>query len=229
MIARRAIDARRAIALIARIAAVCLLSALAVSAYSTGAFARHRRHPRPKRTAVATPSPTPLPREFVTLIMGGAGNIERPTGASPGVLDTAEIYDPAERRFLPIAAMKERRNQFAAVAISADQVLVVGGINTLLVPLTVIPGPTMPWILSSAEIFDSTYGQFAPTSNMKLSRDKPTATMLPNGKVLIVGGDSKAAELYDPRANAFAETSDLAASRDGQTATLLRDGRVLIA
>ena len=87
----------------------------------------------------------------------------------------------------------------------------------------------MPWILRSAEIFNSGDGKFVAAPSMKVSRDEPTATTLQNGKVLIVGGDSTTAELYDPASNTFAETGAMASSRHGQTATLLRDGGVLIA
>ncbi|MGC1398603.1 Kelch repeat-containing protein, partial [Candidatus Binatus sp.] len=165
----------------------------------------------------------------IVLIAGGTGYVDLPTGKSPGVLNSAEIYDPTLRRFLPIAPMNERRDQFNATAISMDKVLIVGGINTLLVPLNVFPGPAMPWILRSAEIFNSGNGKFVAVPSTKSPRDEPTVTALKNGDLLIVGGDSPSAEIYDPASNTFSETGAMAASRHGQSATLLRDGRVLIA
>lgn len=205
-----------------------LLSAMAVALCSVAAQARPRRHVhRTRKAPTATSTPSAL--KAVVLIAGGTGTVDRPTGESPGVLDSAEIYDCARHLFLPVAAMNGRRDQFAAAAVGIDKVVVVGGINTLLVPLTVFPGPSMPWILHSAELFDTSVGKFVPASSMKYARDEPTATTLENSKVLIVGGDSAVAELYDPASNTFSDTGAMASSRHGQTATLLRGGDVLIA
>ena len=62
-----------------------------------------------------------------------------------------------------------------------------------------------------------------------------TATMLPNGKVLVVGGYNSSgntigsAELYDPGTGTWSATGSLAAVRAFHTATLLASGKVLVA
>jgi hypothetical protein len=83
-------------------------------------------------------------------------------------------------------------------------------------------------------------GVFVPTGNMTVARDGHTATLLPNGKVLIAGGVTPAreadssdaylqsAELYDPVAGTFAATGSMSAGRWGHTATLLSSGKVLV-
>ena len=58
--------------------------------------------------------------------------------------------------------------------------------------------------------------------------------MLPNGKVLVAGGDDAgvalaSAELYDPASGTWTATGSLATARYVHTATLLPNGKVLVA
>jgi len=71
---------------------------------------------------------------------------------------------------------------------------------------------------------------WTPTGNMSLARLDQTATLLTNGKVLIVGYDfNKTAELYNPVTGTFSLTDDMDYYHSqGHTATKLLDGRVLI-
>lgn len=64
-------------------------------------------------------------------------------------------------------------------------------------------------------------------------RENHTATLLPNGKVLIAGGvnaveTESTAELFDPGNGSFASTGPMTSGRQRHTATLLRDGTVLL-
>jgi hypothetical protein len=83
-------------------------------------------------------------------------------------------------------------------------------------------------------------GVFTPTGDLSAARMWPTATLLPDGRVLFAGGLSTAgsssdagflacAELYDPASGIFTPTGNLAAARMFDTATLLPDGLVLVA
>ena len=61
-----------------------------------------------------------------------------------------------------------------------------------------------------------------------------TATLLPNGKVLVTGGTSNglqlsSTELYDPAAGTWTQSGSMHDSRQEHKATLLADGRVLVA
>jgi hypothetical protein len=76
---------------------------------------------------------------------------------------------------------------------------------------------------------------FLLTGSMATPRRFHTATLLPNGKVLVAGGQNAgyapvvSAELYDPSTGTFSATGNMTVPRAGHTATLLNNGKVFIA
>src|SRR5439155_9950566 len=94
--------------------------------------------------------------------------------------------------------------------------------------------------MKSTELYDPTSGTWSTTGNLNTDRAFHTATLLPNGKVLVAGGfscapppqtcaDVSSAELYDPAMGTWTSIGSLNARRSGQTATLLTNGKVLLA
>jgi N-acetylneuraminic acid mutarotase len=73
-------------------------------------------------------------------------------------------------------------------------------------------------------------GVWTTTGTMNDPRSGATATLLPNGKVLVVGGVGlSSAELYDPATGAWTLTGFMHGDRAYHTATLLPNGKVLVA
>src|SRR6185369_13672394 len=86
---------------------------------------------------------------------------------------------------------------------------------------------------SSSILSASSVGPWTSTGNLNTARNRHSATVLSNGKVLIAGGRNDgalvaAAELYDPATGLWSNASSLATPRETATATRLSNGRVLI-
>ena len=107
-------------------------------------------------------------------------------------------------------------------------------------PTAVAPAPT-PTATPSPDLATSSpipfAGPWSSTGSMLTGRAEHTATLLPDGRVLIAGGvaDSReeerlaSAELYDPATGTWQATGSMSIPRSWHTATLLLDGRVLVA
>jgi hypothetical protein len=70
---------------------------------------------------------------------------------------------------------------------------------------------------------------WVPTGQMHVARAGQTATVMPDGTVLVAGGGTAKAELYNPATRTFSPTAPLPVPVTDATATLLPDGKVLVA
>ncbi|MGO8816531.1 MAG: kelch repeat-containing protein [Terriglobia bacterium] len=171
-------------------------------------------------SAVVGHSATRLPNGKI-LLAGGFN-------ASETVLNTAQLYDPVANAFTAVAAkMTTARGGHAATLLPNGLVLITGGATTAQ------GSPT----LDSAELYDPVANTFtALSATMTSARSGHTATLLPNGLVLITGGFTdtitalNTAEVYNPTTQAFtALSATMVSTRGGHTATLLPTGMVLLA
>ncbi len=167
------------------------------------------------------------------LLQGGkvlvAGGAAGGSGSSVTYLASAEIYDGATALFTATGPMPVAR-----LADTATALQVTGSPPAASGPILVAGGAT-PFSLATADLYDQAGGTFAATGSMAESRSFQTASLLPDGRVLVAGGSSGASilstsEIYDPVLGAFASSGhDMLVPRYRQTATELQDGRVLVA
>jgi N-acetylneuraminic acid mutarotase len=155
-------------------------------------------------------------------------------GGGVGALQSrneAELYDPASGTWTATDSLTTGRYAHTATLLPNGKVLVVGG--------SYIDFGYGGYSLASAELYDPASGTWTATGGLTTPRDFHTATLLPNGKVLVTGGENHtnlggtvvlaSAELYDPASGTWTGTGSLATARDFHTSTLLPNGQVLVA
>jgi hypothetical protein len=157
-------------------------------------------------------------------------------------LQSAELFDPASNTFslLPASGNTElqtARSNFVAVAMQSGKVLIAGGIDAARNPL------------SSAETFDPASETFSalPASGatqLQTARVAPAGAELPDGRVLIAGGDISgsgsvtaadvlaSAEVFDPASGSFTAlpasgATQLQVPRAYMAATTLGNGQII--
>lgn len=159
------------------------------------------------------------------LLVGGVG-----TGWT--FLADAELYDPATNTFTATGVMAMARAAHTATLLKDGRALITGGHKGRRSAIT---------IYTSAEIYDPATGTFAAAGDLTIKRHKHDATLLADGRVLIVGGSDerdgrgggayRSAEVFNPANRTFTAVGNMNASRYKLQGTtiLLKNGQVLIA
>jgi len=169
------------------------------------------------------------------LAVGGGGNAS--TNLASSELYDSTVDNPANKgtkgTWKATGSLNEGRYSHTATLLTNGQVLIVGGFGGV-----VLAGPgvvaSSGKALASAELYDPKSGAWTTTSSLHTGRYEQTATLLTNGKVLVIGGyDSNdialgTAELYDPSTGSWTVIGNLNTARAEQTATLLVTGKVLV-
>ena len=206
----------RAVTLAAAAAAVGLAAAPATAATSgtfTATGSMHAAHTQGKATL--------LPDGQVLVTGANSG------GGAPA-LPSPELYNPAAGTWAVTGQMNTPRIAATATLLPDGQVLVAGGSG----------GSSNA--LASAELYNPATGTWSVTGSMHQGRSGlngqgASATLLPDGQVLVAGGEDanfnllSSAELYNPATGKFTPTGSMTTPRVGQSATLLGNGQVLMA
>jgi len=176
---------------------------------------------------------TVSPAGFTTYAL----TVTNPYGASQTRRNTLNVVTPGQ--YLTLPDMSVAQSTCTATALHDGRVLFVGGW---------MKDANGNWQTTSAtaQIFDPATSRFEIVGNLRQPRYGHTATMFPDGRVLIWGGSvyysgtnttyrKRDYEVFDPLTNTFSSYGIYAgypnsiAMRSRHTATLLADGRVLIA
>ncbi len=132
---------------------------------------------------------------------------------------TAEVFDPVTLTWTDTAtSLGAPRRALAAVGLSDGRVLLLGGRS----------GPSLS---NAADAYDPATNTFASVADMPRGRLGHTATLLPNGHVLVAGAEPGALEQsrdYDPVADSWTGLGAPPVPRYFATATRLPNGAVAV-
>jgi hypothetical protein len=150
---------------------------------------------------------------------------------NPGQQAPHELYDPLTNQWLPVPTATFTRQWPSLTPLGNGMILVAGGYNWN----SPFQAPTQ----RSAELYNPATNSWTPAPDMNEQRGGHTATLLGNGKVLVVGGvpfqttsfqvgAAKSAELYTPacstKAGATCDTT-LSLSVAGPDALAVANGQ----
>ena len=137
-------------------------------------------------------------------------------GAGGAGLGTAEVFDPASGIWTVTAPLPFAITSHTATLLPDGKVLVAGGF-----------GPND--VTNGAAVFDpagGTNGSWTMVGSLNIGRWDHSAILLPNGKVLVVGGEDRNfnflvnAEIFDPATGQWTPAGSLGTGLTASTLTV---------
>lgn len=146
------------------------------------------------------------------------------TGNGINAYSNCFLFNPATEGWTETGAMHEARRRHTTTLLPNGKILAAGGW-----------GKASPNFLPTiSEHYDPATETWTISGSLNMARRFHTATLLPNGKVLVTGGEgttgvsTASAELYDPSTELWTVTGQMSTGRIYHAASLLPSGKVLI-
>ena len=130
-----------------------------------------------------------------TLLLNGKVLVVGGNGGLGPIYASTVLYDPATNTWAARANLGTQRAIHTATRLANGKVLVTGGRDVI--------GPaSISSVTATAEVYDPESDTWTPVASMLHARLGHSATLLPDGKVLVVGGFDQTTlvvpEIYDP-------------------------------
>ncbi|MBN2242923.1 MAG: hypothetical protein JW793_09560 [Acidobacteria bacterium] len=167
-------------------------------------------------------------RHNPSVILMSDGRVFVSGGFNGQFLSSAEVFDPVTLRFITVPSMNHARDGHTATLLNDGTVLIAGGCANAESNRMICDE-----YVDVVEILDTDLG-YMELEGLNTPRAGHTASLLPDGRVLLAGGVDAggflaSAEVYDPASESFTPVGDMTLARYEHTATALPDGKILLA
>ena len=153
-----------------------------------------------------------------------------------GTLGFVELYDPVAAAWREGAALQTPRSAHRAVSLSDGRVMAISGLSG---SLGGFGEPADIKVVHTVEIYDPAQSAWSPGGTLRFGREGHSASRLPDGRVLVVGGVDgmrffSSVEIFDPAIGSWSEPIDLGFKSYHHSATstdagvLIVDGKVRV-
>gem|GEM_PF-658207 len=161
------------------------------------------------------------------LVIGGASG----KGSSPTIFNSVEIYDPETGTWASAAPLPHQLMRHTATLLADGKVFVVGGTDNI----------SSAACLTNTALYDPATDTWTATATMTTGRCFHTATLLGDGRVVVIGGRTQnsgadttnnytaTVEIYDPTTNSWSAGNSLPAARAYHRAVLLTNSKIFVA
>ncbi|MEO7243699.1 MAG: hypothetical protein ABIX12_00910 [Rubrivivax sp.] len=165
----------------------------------------------------------------------GAYGLEFIYEGGPNFTDAADVYPTLRvEGFAGTTPMTQARSDHTATLLNDGRVLVLAGRDatgaaSATAEVYCPTSLTLPANKPQAKAMcPAGLGAFGAMSKLQGKSAGHTATLMPSGRVFVVGGGNASTEIFDPATNQFSHVGGAGGSRAYHTATLLPNGLVLL-